>query len=198
MINFWDERYSQEEFVYGTEPNEFLKETLTEIKPGKILFPAEGEGRNSAFAAQLGWDVFAFDSSRIAKEKATKLYKSNNINVNYSLCSLENYECQSNFFDCIALIFVHPSEDIRKKVHLKLLNYIKPNGILILEAFSKDHLKYSSGGPKNKEMLFSEEIIKNDFGSLNIKLLSSIEKFIYEGEHHKGKAAIIDFIAQKP
>ena len=127
MINFWDERYSQEEFVYGTEPNEFLKETLTEIKPGKILFPAEGEGRNSAFAAQLGWDVFAFDSSRIALEKAAKLYKSKNINVNYSLCSLENYECHSNFFDCIALIFVHPSEDIRKKVLLKLLLQNLPN-----------------------------------------------------------------------
>lgn len=198
MKNFWDERYSQEEFVYGTEPNEFLKETLTEIKPGKILFPAEGEGRNSAFAAQLGWEVFAFDSSRIAMEKAGKLYQSKNVKVEYTFNSLEDYACEDDFFDCVVLIFVHPSEDIREKIHTKLLNFIKPNGILILEAFSKNQLKYNSGGPKNREMLFSEEIIKNDFGSMNIKLLKSIEKDIFEGEHHKGKAALIDLIAQKP
>jgi hypothetical protein len=62
-MDFWDQRYSQSDFVYGKKPNEYLKAKLVDLKPGRILFPAEGEGRNAIFAAKLGWDVFAFDSS---------------------------------------------------------------------------------------------------------------------------------------
>ncbi|HRN48956.1 MAG TPA: hypothetical protein PKW69_13045, partial [Niabella sp.] len=61
MKEFWNDRYSREEYSYGQLPNEFLKETLQKLKPGKILFPAEGEGRNAVFAASLGWHADAFD-----------------------------------------------------------------------------------------------------------------------------------------
>jgi hypothetical protein len=42
---FWNERYTDSEYAYGTTPNHFLGEELGEIEPGKILFPCEGEGR---------------------------------------------------------------------------------------------------------------------------------------------------------
>lgn len=60
-IDRWNERYSKEEFAYGEEPNQYLKEQLEKLDVGKILFPAEGEGRNGVYAAKLGWNVFAFD-----------------------------------------------------------------------------------------------------------------------------------------
>jgi hypothetical protein len=40
--SFWNERYGQQEFVYGTEPNAFLKEQLAKLPAGKILLPCEG------------------------------------------------------------------------------------------------------------------------------------------------------------
>ncbi|MBK8944557.1 MAG: class I SAM-dependent methyltransferase [Ignavibacteriae bacterium] len=197
MQNFWDERYSKEEYIYGTEPNKFLKEILTELKPGKILFPAEGEGRNSAFAAELGWEVYAFDSSKIAIEKAEKLYKIKNIKVNYSFSTLEDFTWEENYFDCIALIFVHPPENLRKIIHQNLIKYLRHGGFLILEGFSKNQIKHNSGGPRNFDVLFSEEIIKTDFGSLKEVELYSVEKEIFEGNYHNGKVSVVDLLAQK-
>ncbi len=197
MKNFWNERYSSKEYVYGTEPNQFYKESLLKLSPGKILFPAEGEGRNSAFAAECGWDVYAFDSSNIAEEKAQKLYESKNIIVNYSISALEDFTWEENFFDCITLIFVHPQPKLRNEIHKNLIKYLKPGGVLILEGFSKKQINFKSGGPKNIESLFSIEEIKSDFSSLNIISIKEIEKNINEGNFHNGKANVINLIAKK-
>ncbi|EMO25801.1 thiopurine S-methyltransferase domain protein [Leptospira interrogans serovar Bataviae str. HAI135] len=71
----WNERYSKEEFAFGEQPNEYLKEQLEKLEIGKILFPAEGEGRNAVFAAKLGWNVSAFDISVEGKRKRFNLQK---------------------------------------------------------------------------------------------------------------------------
>ena len=50
----WNERYSQDEFAYGQSPNSYLKKQIEKLLVGKILFAAEGEGRNAVFAAKGG------------------------------------------------------------------------------------------------------------------------------------------------
>lgn len=70
MKLIWDKRYAGDEYVYGIHPNIFFKEKIKGIKPGKILLPAEGEGRNAVYAAALGWNVSAFDFSDKARDKA--------------------------------------------------------------------------------------------------------------------------------
>ena len=72
-MNMWDKRYNSPEYVYGKEPNEFFAAELKKLKPGLILLPAEGEGRNAVFAAEQGWKVHAFDSSQVAEDKALSL-----------------------------------------------------------------------------------------------------------------------------
>ena len=197
MANFWDERFSKREYIYGVEPNSFLKEQLKNLSPGKILFPAEGEGRNAAFAASHNWEVFAFDSSEAAFIKASKLFEEKKVTVNYSLNSLEDFTIENVFFDYIALIFVHPLAEFRKSIHQNLVRFLKPNGILILEGFAKNQIKYSSGGPKSEDLLFSKEIIKNDFENLEILKLEEKEVFLSEGNYHSGTASVIRFVGRK-
>ncbi len=48
----------------------FSEKLLNHLTVGRILLPAEGEGRNAVFAAKLGWDVTAFDFSASAMKKA--------------------------------------------------------------------------------------------------------------------------------
>ena len=67
MKEFWDQRYSQKEYAYGETPNEYFRNQITSLTPGKILMPADGEGRNGVFAATLGWKVDAFDISTEGK-----------------------------------------------------------------------------------------------------------------------------------
>ena len=75
MKAFWNENYGNKEYIYGTKPNVFFKEQLDKLKPGKILLPAEGEGRNAVYAASKGWSVTAFDISEIVHKKALQLAK---------------------------------------------------------------------------------------------------------------------------
>ena len=74
MKQHWDARYRETEFAYGETPNVWVKDCLSKIEPdGTLLFPAEGEGRNSVYAETLGWKTKSFDMSEGGKEKALKL-----------------------------------------------------------------------------------------------------------------------------
>lgn len=195
MKEMWNQRYAQEVFVYGTEPNEFFKTQLSLLPKGKVLLPAEGEGRNAAYAASKGWDVVAFDNSTSGKEKAEKLMNQKNVQFDYLIESFEEFEYEASSFDVIALIYAHTFN--RKSNHQKILRFLKPGGILLLEGFSKKQINYSSGGPRNQNMLFSGEELKSDFPNCTTIELEETETELKEGPLHIGKASIIRAIMRK-
>ncbi|MBF4507474.1 class I SAM-dependent methyltransferase [Flavobacterium sp. JLP] len=198
----WNDRYSNEEFAYGTEPNNYLKEQIEKLNPGTILFPAEGEGRNAVFAAKLGWKVAAFDISEEGKNKAIKLAEINNVVIDYQVGELETLNYQPEQFDAIALIYAHFPGEIKSAIHKTLETYLRKNGVIIFEAFSKKHLEYLAlndkvGGPKDIESLFSVEEIKADFPNYEIIELEEKEIELNEGLFHNGKGAVIRFVGRK-
>lgn len=198
----WNDRYSTEEFAYGTAPNNYLKETLEKLDPGTILFPAEGEGRNAVFAAKLGWNVSAFDISSEGKNKALKLAQSQNVAINYQVGELETLNYQPGQFDAIALIYAHFPAEIKSAIHKTLDQYLRKGGYILFEAFSKKHLEYLAindkvGGPKDIASLFSIEEIQSDFPNYEIITLEEKEIELNEGLFHNGKGSVIRFIAKK-
>jgi 2-polyprenyl-3-methyl-5-hydroxy-6-metoxy-1,4-benzoquinol methylase len=195
MIDFWNQRYAQQIYAYGIEPNEFFKEQLSRLQPGKILFPAEGEGRNAVFAASLGWETWAFDSSLEAKRKAENLALIKKVKIDYTVSSIEDFEAKEDSFDAIVSIFVHTQN--RQVYHQKMVQLLKPGGTLILEGFSKNQLGKNTGGPQNEVLLFSEEELKKDFSSLKDLNISELEIHLSEGVHHQGKASVIRLLARK-
>lgn len=202
MKEFWDQRYGAEEYAYGVEPNQFLKEELERIKPGKALFPAEGEGRNAVFAAKLGWEVSAFDISESGKMKAEKLAGLKGVSLDYQIGTLEDMNYEKESFDLIVLIFAHFPKPIRSLIHAGLLELLKPGGMVILEGFSKAHLAFSTanpkaGGPKEISMLFSKEELMEEFSSLHQISLDEIEVYLNEGKFHQGQSSVIRMIGQK-
>ncbi|MBL7128184.1 MAG: class I SAM-dependent methyltransferase [Ignavibacteria bacterium] len=197
MSEFWDDRYRSDEYVYGLEPNEFFKEVINEHKPGKILLPADGEGRNSVYAAIKGWKVDAFDFSRNAVKKALELAGKNKVKINCYIDELENLTSNKNSYDAIALIFVHLTPDLRKIVHKNIVNLLNPGGILILEAFEKEQINNDTGGPRNIEMLFSKEELECDFQNLEIDFIEQAVNNINVGKYHTGKSDVIRLIGHK-
>jgi len=198
----WNDRYSSEEFAYGTAPNKYLKEQLEKFKTGSILFPAEGEGRNAVFAAQLGWKVSAFDISAEGKNKALKLAEANNVVIDYQVGELETLNYQAEQFDVIALIYAHFPATIKSSIHQTLETYLRKDGYIIFEAFSKKHLEYLAindkvGGPKDIESLFSIEEIQSDFPDYEIIQLEEKEIELNEGLFHNGKGSVIRFVGKK-
>jgi len=197
MKEFWDSRYAEKEFVYGKEPNLYFKHQIDKLKAGKILLPAEGEGRNAVYAAKCGWNVDAVDQSETGKEKALNLALVNQVKIQYDVADLQIYSFPENEFDAIALIFAHFPPELRKYIHKKITKSLKTNGVLILEAFSKNQIKHESGGPKNIEMLYSLDEMLADFKGFEILESTEQEVELNEGIYHKGIAEIIRFLAIK-
>jgi SAM-dependent methyltransferase len=196
--DFWNERYSSEGYVYGENPNRFLKEQLEKIAaPGKLLLPGEGEGRNAVYAAKLGWQVDAYDQSTAGKLKAIKLADKNNVKINYHITDLLEFTPLEDNYDAIAIIYVHLKKDYRKAFNQKLIQTLKLSGKIILELFSKEQLGKTSGGPQDLDMLYSIDEIKKDFGILKAIILKEETINIEEGEKHRGEASVISFVGEK-
>jgi SAM-dependent methyltransferase len=201
-INRWNDRYSKDEYAYGIHPNSFLKEQLEKLPVGTILFPAEGEGRNAVFAAKLGWNVSAFDISAEGKNKALKLSEANKVTIDYQVGELETLNFKTEQFDAIALIYAHFPAEIKSIYHKTLDKYLRRNGVIIFEAFSKKHIQYNSknpkaGGPKDIAPLFSIDEIKSDFINYEIIELAEKEIELSEGLFHNGKGSVIRFVGRK-
>lgn len=198
---FWDARYAAHEWVYGTSPNAYFKSFLDAYagKPGRLLLPAEGEGRNAIYAARKGWEVEAFDISEAGRQKALKWAEAEQLHLTYYHAGWEDFEnhLQSEF-DLIALIYAHMPARIRSEVHGQLVRWLRPGGHLLLEAFRPEQLGRNSGGPKDTAMLYSPEALAYDFGALETLELAGHEVQLQEGPFHQGQAAIVRFLGRRP
>ncbi len=198
----WNERYKEKKFAYGITPNKFLKKHLEKLKTGKILFGAEGEGRNAIYAAKIGWDTSAFDISIEGKNKALKLAKENNVSIEYKVGELPNLGYKNEQFDVIALIYAHFPPKIKSEYHKLLNKKLKKGGLIIFEAFGKKHLEYQKrnpriGGPPNLDSLFSTEELKSDFKNYEVLELTETEAELNEGLYHNGIGSVTRFIGIK-
>ncbi len=197
MSEYWNNRYAAKEYAYGEEPNAFFAEQLQILKPGKIILPCDGEGRNSVYAASCGWEVQAFDSSEAGKAKAMQLANKRNVHIEYVIEDAFTIKYLENSVDAVALIYAHLPVEVRARLYNQAIGWLKPGGRIILEAFNTNQLGNSSGGPKDLTMLFNEQIIQELFGTLQTELLQMVQIELKEGEFHKGPAEVLRFIGIK-
>lgn len=195
--DFWNSRYSEKEFAYGTKPNEFFKEQIDKIIPGRAIFLGEGEGRNAVYAAKLGWQVDAVDFSSSAKDKTLKLAKENNVKINYAVSDLNDYDFKENDYDLIVMIFLHLPLELRTSIFSKSILSLKQNGRLLIEVFSKEQINNISGGPRSIDLLYSENDVLSLTNDLRIEIMESKSIQLEEGKYHKGKADVIRFVGVK-
>lgn len=198
----WNQRFGDEAYAYGEAPNEFLKEKLAHLEAGRILFAAEGEGRNAVYAATKGWQVSAFDISVEGQKKALTLASRHGVELDYKIGSLASLGFTTGQFDALVLIFAHFPAEIKSSMHAALDKLLRPGGTLILEAFSKNHLAYqarnpSVGGPKDIAQLYSLDEIEADFRNYLHRVLEEKEVELNEGKFHKGTASVIRFVGRK-
>ena len=199
----WNERYGEKEYAYGEEPNVFYKQEIDRIaQVGKALFVAEGEGRNAVYAAEKGWEVIAFDTSEQGGEKAQRLAASRQVKIDYRVGTFEETIEENERFDLIVFIYAHLPEKERGILFQKCLKQLNSEGKIILEAFSKGHLKYreinpSVGGPGVSDLLLSVDELKKAFRILSILKVEEHVIDLKEGKYHNGQGKVIRVVGKK-
>ncbi|MDO4769471.1 MAG: class I SAM-dependent methyltransferase [Brachymonas sp.] len=202
-LDKWNSNFQRPEYVYGTQPNAFFKQELDKLSPGRILLGAEGEGRNAVHAARQGWDVCAFDISEAGKNKALRLAADAGVDIDYQVGELPDLTFEPASFDALALIYAHFPPHLRSGYNQHLARLLRPGGMVIFEAFSKNHLAYRQqdsrvGGPADIDALFSKEELLRDFKGFDMLVLQEQEVTLNEGLFHNGVGSVIRMVGRKP
>lgn len=198
-MNHWNERFQKEDYVYGKEPNVFLKEFQQKLNiSGKVLAIAEGEGRNAVYLAQQGMNVTAWDYAESGLAKTNKLAEERNVAVSTELVDLNEANWHEAKWDEIVCIFGHFPKELREKTLQGVKTAIKPGGYFLTEVYSHYQLPYQSGGPQNLDFLYNPEEFLENFAEWRIVHFFMGEVARYEGEQHNGLSHVIQFVGQKP
>ncbi|HMU61210.1 MAG TPA: methyltransferase domain-containing protein [Gemmatimonadales bacterium] len=194
----WDERYASPEYVYGTEPNDFLASVASQIPRGRVLSIADGEGRNGVFLASLGHDVTSVDASAVGLAKAARLAAARGVHLTTQVVDLADYVIEPGAWAGIVSIFVHLPPALRQRVHAQVVRGLAPGGVFILEAYSPDQLRHGTGGPSNPELLPTLDALRAELGGLEFTHAAALERDVQEGQFHRGRSAVVQVVARKP
>ncbi|MEZ2746214.1 cyclopropane-fatty-acyl-phospholipid synthase family protein [Halopseudomonas bauzanensis] len=192
----WDERYADDEFAYGTEPNDFLAEHSGMLS-GPVLSLAEGEGRNAVFLASLGLEVVGVDGSAVGLAKAQKLAALKGVSIQTTVVDLETYTPPANFFGAAVSISAHLPSQARKRLHRLVAQSIKPGGLIMLEGYSQAQINRNTGGPKDPDMLLTRADMEQEFPGFEVLLSREVEREVIEGKFHTGLASVVQFIGKR-
>jgi len=199
-LNRWNQRYDQENYLFGTAPNAFLARQADRLPAhGRVLAVADGDGRNGVWLAEKGLEVLSVDFSPVALAKAEKLAAQRGVVIETLETSLYDWAWPEAAFDVVAAIFFQFAEPSNRTLIFNgIKKTLKPGGLLLLEGYRPEQVDYGTGGPPQREHMYTEELLREAFGDFDIELLEGYDAEVDEGAGHSGISALIDLVARKP
>ena len=198
-LDRWETRFSPPGYVFGKEPNAFLKAQAHRLRPGQAaLSVADGEGRNGVWLAEQGLDVLSIDFSPVALAKARALAQERGVALRTEVADVTTWRWPEAAFDVIVAIFtqvVFPVERVRFFANLK--RALKPGGLLLMQGYRVEQLTYRTGGPPEPERLYTRALLEEAFGDMAELEIREHDSAISEGTGHVGMSALIDLVARK-
>ena len=196
---FWNDRYKTDEFIFGREPNAFVKSQAHLFKPGmKVLSIADGEGRNGVFVARQGADVLAVDFSDAALEKAQGLADEFGADITFQQQDVYQWFGEEEAYDIVLAIFIQFAPPEKRTILFNnIKKMVKPGGLIVMEGYRPEQLEYKTGGPPQAENMYTRSLLEEAFSDFDIIHLEEHDSIVDEGKGHSGKSALIDLIARR-
>lgn len=195
----WNRRYESADFLFGTTPNEWLREQAHLLPPqGRVLCVADGEGRNSVWLARQGFQVDAFDVADLAVDKARAFAQREGVSVNFAVADCDGFAWPEAAYDGVAAIFVQFADPpMRARLFERIVRSLKPDGVLILQGYTPKQLAYRTGGPPILSHLYTRELLIAALAGVSITELREYEAEIHEGQGHSGRSALVGLVARR-
>jgi SAM-dependent methyltransferase len=181
----WDRRYADTEFLWTAEPNRFVVQELSNLRPGRALDLACGEGRNAVWLARRGWQVTAVDFSTIGLDKARQLAEQRGATVDFVLADLLDYEPQRDAYHLVLVVYLQISPDERAAVLLKGCSALAPGGVILVIGHDVSNLSDGIGGPRDPTLLYTPAAIAAELPGLSIQRAECVRRPVEaDGQTH--------------
>ena len=177
----WNSKYETEVYLFGEKPIPFLVDNVHLLRKGKVLDIAMGEGRNGVYLATQGFEVLGLDISEKGLAKAHNLAKKNNVTIETKVVDLESFTLEPNSYDVILCTYY-----MQKDLFKQFQSALKPGGMIVVETYNVDYLKYAQFS--RKWALDTNEMLD---------IFKGLRVIRYQ-DYDDGKEAYSSIIAQKP
>ena len=195
--DFWNEKFANTDYAYGTEPNDFRASAVTNLKRGATLSLAEGEGRNAVWLAQQGFTVSSVEQSEKGVAKTLRLALQRGVIVMAERGELETFHIQPNSWDLVVSIYAHTPQELRRKLHRQVVAGLKPGGVFVLEAYTPAQIPNNTGGPKDASLMPTAELLRSELAGLVFDHIEEVERDVVEGSLHTGTAHVVQVVAHR-
>jgi SAM-dependent methyltransferase len=194
----WNERFGGAEYLFGTEPADFVRRTAPDLPPGRLLSVADGEGRNSVYLAGLGHRVTAMDGSEVGLAKARRLAEARGVSVAFHLADIAAWDWAAEPYDAVLGVFIQfAPPPLRDAIFAGMKAALRPGGLVLLHGYTPEQLTHGTGGPRAIENLYTVDLLRKTFSDMEILTLNAYEAEISEGHGHMGRSALVDLVARK-
>ncbi len=195
----WNRRFSGEGFLFGREPNEWLRGQAALLpSAGRVLCVADGEGRNGVWLARRGLRVASFDVSAVAVAKSIAFAREERVDLDAQVADCDGYEWPVGTCDAVVAIFVQFADPAqRERLFERMVAALAPGGVLVLQGYTPKQLEYRTGGPPFASHLYTEAMLREAFAGLEILALREYEAEVREGTGHNGRSALIGLVARR-
>jgi len=194
----WQERFSTDEYRYGTEPNDFLRASVNWLPPGRVLSLAEGEGRNAVYLASRGYAVSSIDLTEASVAKTLRLAASRGVSVDARVGDLANATLDPPGWQGVVSIFAHVPHEVRARLHGRVVRSLAPGGVLVLEAYTPEQIGRGTGGPPVPELAMTLTDLRRELAGLEFIHARELEREVREGRGHTGLGSVVQLIARRP
>ncbi|ALE92602.1 methyltransferase type 12 [Arthrobacter alpinus] len=136
--NYWNDRYGQHGTLWSGHPNPQLVAEASDLAPGTALDVGCGEGADTVWLAERGWQVTAVDISSVALEKGTLHAADRELtgSVIWEHHDLLVWTPPAWSFDLVSAQFMHLPRPDREPLFARLADAVAPGGTLLLVGHS--------------------------------------------------------------
>ncbi|MEX0797782.1 MAG: class I SAM-dependent methyltransferase, partial [Acidimicrobiia bacterium] len=164
----WNQRYQGSDLVWSAAPNAALVGEVSGMNPGRALDLGCGEGRNSIWLAEQGWDVTGVDFSNVAIERARAIAAQRGVSVKWEVADLNEYEPPRRWFDLVVDLYIHLIPSERRTLTRKAAGAVAEGGTLVILGHDKSNLVEGYGGPQDEKLLHDPEEIASELTELTV------------------------------
>ncbi|GMA41329.1 class I SAM-dependent methyltransferase [Mobilicoccus caccae] len=164
----WDERYTDEQLVWGSDPNRWVVAELAALTPSTALDLASGEGRNAIWLASEGWSVTAIDFSAVAVDRARGLAdevakrSGRDLDITWRVEDVTTAEVTQSAYDAVLVSYLQLPAYERRGAMRTAARALAPGGVLLVVAHDTSNLTDGYGGPQDAEVLYSAADVEED------------------------------------